>query len=123
MLHTLGGWLNHDKDKAIKDYFYPTKLLVDQISTERPQWTGMTYEQYLESIGENGAIFVGDSETVANKIIKVMEELGLTRFYLHLPIASMPHEDVMNAIRIYGEEVVPKVKTYFQKRLSKIVLN
>lgn len=110
------GWLNHDKDKAIKDYFYPTKLLVDQISTERPQWTGMTYEQYLESVGENGAIFVGDSETVANKIIKVMEELGLTRFCLHLPIASMPHEDVMNAIRIYGEEVVPKVKTYFQKK-------
>ena len=45
-----------------------------------------------------------------------MEGLGLTRFYLHLPIASMPHEDVMNAIRIYGEEVVPKVKTYFQKK-------
>ena len=115
MLHTL-GWLNQDKEKAIKDYFYPTKLLVDQISKERPQWTGMTYEQYLEAVGENGAIFVGDSETVANKIIKVMEELGLTRFYLHLPIASMPHEDVMDAIRIYGEEVVPKVKTYFQKK-------
>ena len=56
------------------------------------------------------------SRAVANKIIKVMEELGLTRFYLHLPIASMPHEDVMNAIRIYGEEVVPNVKTYFQKK-------
>ena len=65
------GWLNQDKEKAIKDYFYPTKLLVDQISTERPQWNGMTYEQYLEAVGENGAIFVGDSETVANKIIKV----------------------------------------------------
>ncbi len=39
------GWLNQDKEKVIKDYFYPTKLLVDQISTERPQWNGMTYEQ------------------------------------------------------------------------------
>ena len=52
-----------------------------------------------------------------------MEELGLTRFYihfyLHLPIASMPHEDVMNAIRIYGEEVVPKVKAYFRKKDEK----
>lgn len=86
---------------------------------ERPQWNGMTYEQYLEAVGENGAIFVGDSETVANKIIKVMEELGLTRFYLHLPIASMPHEDVMNAIRIYGEEVVPKVKAYFREKDEK----
>lgn len=64
-------WLNQDKEKVIKDYFYPTKLLVDQISTERPQWNGMTYEQYLEAVGKNGAIFVDDSETVANKIIKV----------------------------------------------------
>ncbi len=94
-------------------------MLVDQISTERPQWNEMTYEQYLESVGENGAIFVGDSETVANKIINVMEELGLTRFYLHLPIASMPHEDVMNTIRIYGEEVVPKVKAYFREKDEK----
>ena len=54
-------------------------MLVDQISTERPQWNGMTYGQYLEAVGENGTIFVGDSETVANKIIKVIEELGLTR--------------------------------------------
>ena len=69
------GWLNQDKEKAIKDYFYPTKLLVDQISTERPQWNGMTYEQYLEAVGENGAIFVGDSETAANKIIKVQKNL------------------------------------------------
>lgn len=113
------GWLNQDKEKAVKDYFCPAKLLVVQISKERPQWTGMIYEQYLDAVGENGAIFVGNSETVANKLIKVMEELGLTRLYLHLPIASMPHEDVMNAIRIYGEEVVPKVKEYFQKKSEK----
>lgn len=108
------GWLNQDKDKAIKDYFYPTKLLVDQISKERPQWQEMTYDQYLEATGENGAIFVGDSTTVANKIIKIVEELKLTRFYLHLPIASMPHEEVLNAVKIYGTEVIPKVKSYFK---------
>ena len=39
----------------------------------------MTYEQYLESIGENGVIFVGDADTVADKIIKMMELLGLDR--------------------------------------------
>ena len=31
----------------------------------------------------------------------------------------MPHEDVMNAIRIYGEEVVPRVKTYFREKDEK----
>lgn len=110
------GWLSDDKEKAIKEYFYPTKLLVDTISKERPNWTGMTYDQYLESIGEDCVMFVGDSETVANKIIKMMETLILTRFYLHLPIASMPHEDIMKAIEIYGTEVVPKVKKHFKAK-------
>jgi hypothetical protein len=45
-----------------------------------------------------------------------MELLGLKRFYLHLPIASMPHKDVLKAIEIYGKEVVPKVKKYFKAR-------
>ncbi len=39
-------WLEDDKDQAIQNYFYPTKLLVDQISSERPHWQEMTYEQY-----------------------------------------------------------------------------
>ncbi|MBP2057937.1 putative LLM family oxidoreductase [Lactobacillus colini] len=110
------GWLDHDNEKAIKDYFYPTKLLVDQISSERPHWNGLTYEQYLQSVSDNGVIFAGDSETVANKIIKMMEILGLSRFYLHLPVGSMPHESVLNAIEIYGKEVVPKVKEYFKDK-------
>lgn len=110
------GWLEDDKDQAIQNYFYLTKLLVDQISSERPHWQEMTYEQYLASTGDNGAIFVGDADTVAKKIIRVIADLGLTRFYLHLPIASMPHDDVLKAIGIYGKEVVPKVKQYFRSK-------
>ena len=48
----------------------------------------------------------------------MMELLGLKRFYLHLPIASMPHKDVLKAIEIYGKEVVPKVK-----KISRIKVN
>lgn len=113
------GWLNQDKDKAIRDYFYPTKLLVDAISKERDHWNGMTYEQYLEGVKDDGGIFAGDSDTVAQKIINMIETLGLSRFYLHIPVASMPHEDILNAIRIYGTEVVPKVKKHFQEKDEK----
>ncbi|WP_267201579.1 LLM class flavin-dependent oxidoreductase [Limosilactobacillus kribbianus] len=110
------GWLSDDNEQAIKEYFYPTKLLIDTIGKERPQWKEMTYEQYLESIGTDGAIFVGDADRVADKIIKMMEDLGLKRFYLHLPIASMPHDKIMRAIEIYGKGVVPKVKQYFERK-------
>lgn len=45
--------------------------------------------------------------------------MGLTCFYLHLPIASMPHEDIMKVIEIYGNEVVPKVKKHFKDKENK----
>ncbi len=58
----------------------------------------------------------GDPEHVAAKIIGLIEALELDRFMLHLPIGSMPHEDVLEAIRLYGEEVAPIVRDYFKER-------
>ncbi|MBJ8349466.1 LLM class flavin-dependent oxidoreductase [Streptococcus zalophi] len=110
------GWLSDDKEKAEKEYFYPTKQLVDNISKDRPHWTELTYDAYLQQIGPNGAMFVGDAETVANKLIRMIEDLKLDRFMLHLPVGSMPHEDVLKAIRIFGEEVAPKVREYFANK-------
>lgn len=108
------GFIAEDNQKAIDDYFYPTKALVDQLATERPHWRPLTKEQYLNSVGEYGAMFVGDPENVAQKIIKTIENLGIDRFMLHIPVGSMPHEDVLTAIRLFGEEVAPKVRKYFE---------
>lgn len=107
------GFIAEDNQKAIDDYFYPTKALVDQLATERPHWRPLTKEQYLNSVGEYGAMFVGDPENVAQKIIKTIESLGIDRFMLHIPIGSMPHDAVLTAIRLFGEEVAPKVRKYF----------
>lgn len=75
----------------------------------------MTRKMYQQAIGSDGAMIVGDVNTVANKIICLIEILDLDRFMLHLPIASMPHEKVMNAIKLYGEGVLPIVKEYFRE--------
>lgn len=61
-------------------------------------------------------MFVGSPEDVANKMIKVIKELGLDRFMLHLPVGSMPHEEVLKSIKLYGEKVVPIVREYFEKK-------
>ena len=91
-------------------------MLVDQISTERPHWTGLSKERYLNSVGSDGAMFVGSPEDVAAKLIKVIENLGLDRFMLHLPVGSMPHEDVIKSIKLYGEKVAPIVREYFRNK-------
>ena len=110
------GFIADSYEKAVEDYFIPTKTMVDSIAKDRPHWRPLTKEQYLNSIGENGSMFVGDSKSVANKIIHFMENLEVDRFMLHLPIGSVLHEDVLNAIRLYGEEVAPAVRKYFEEK-------
>ena len=110
------GFVWDTTEEAIEKYFWPTKTLVDQISKERPHWTPLIKERYLNSVGPDGAMFVGSPEDVANKMIKVIEELGLNRFMLHLPVGSMPHEEVLKSIKLYGEKVVPIVRKYFEKK-------
>ena len=110
------GWIEENNFQAIENYFYPTKQTVDNIAKDRPHWSEMTKEQYYASVGPNGAMFVGDPAHVAQKIIRIIEDLQLDRFMLHLPIGSMPHEDVLKAIKLYGEEVAPIVRRYFENK-------
>ena len=107
------GWIAEDGEQAVKDYFHPTKQVVDAISKDRPHWQELSYEQYLEQVGPNGAMFVGNPDQVAEKLIRMIEDLGLDRFMLHLPLGSMPHEQVLRAIELFGTQVAPKVRAYF----------
>ncbi|MGX7111705.1 LLM class flavin-dependent oxidoreductase [Gemella cuniculi] len=110
------GFVAETDEEAIKKYFHPTKQVVDAISKDRPFWRPLTFEQYLNSVGSDGAMLVGSPETVANKLIDMIETLGLDRFMLHLPLGSMEHEDIMKSIKLFGKEVAPKVREYFAKK-------
>lgn len=107
------GWIAEDNEQAVRDYFHPTKMVVDAISKDRPHWQELTYEQYLQQVGPNGAMFVGNPDQVAKKLITMIETLQLDRFFLHLPLGSMPHEEVLKAIELFGTKVAPKVREYF----------
>ena len=61
-------------------------------------------------------MLVGSPDTVANKLIKMIDVLGLNRFMLHLPLGSMQHEDILKAIELFGSEVAPKVRAYFENK-------
>ena len=53
---------------------------------------------------------------MANKIIETVETLGLSRFMLHTPVGSMPHEHTINTIKLLGERVKPIVDKYFENK-------
>jgi alkanesulfonate monooxygenase SsuD/methylene tetrahydromethanopterin reductase-like flavin-dependent oxidoreductase (luciferase family) len=70
----------------------------------------MTRPQFDMMRGERGSLVLGDVESVAAKILRMKEVLGIQRFMLHISVGTLPHEQVMRAIELLGSEVAPLVR-------------
>ena len=103
------GFIARSNEEAIEKFFPPTQAVMNKIGRERG-WPPYTKENFLHANGMDGAIYAGDPETVAKKIILLKEHLGINRFYLQTPVGSMDHADVLSCIELFGKEVVPRVK-------------
>lgn len=109
------GYVAETDEQAKKEYFPSLKAHHDILGRERG-WPEFDENMFEREIGNNGAIYLGSPETVAQKIIETVETLGLNRFMIHTPVGSMPHDYVMKSIRLFGERVKPIVDKYFENK-------
>ena len=103
------GYVASSDAAAIEESWPHYEAMHAQIGRERG-WPPMTRAQYEEGAGPDGAYFVGAPETVAAKIVAVARGLGLARFDLKYSIGTLPHEQLMRSIELYGSEVAPLVR-------------
>jgi len=101
-------------DEQAREELWPHfKANRDRIGAERG-WGPMTREEF-DREANDGAVFVGSPETVATKIVRAAEGLGLNRFDLKYSNGTMPHEQLMSSIALYGREVIPLVREKLSK--------
>jgi probable LLM family oxidoreductase len=103
------GFIAEDTQTAADKFFPPTQYVMNVLGRERG-WGHYDRAGFDAARSLEGALYVGDPETVARKIIHLRKQVGVTRFMLHVPVGSMPHEDVMKAIELLGTEVAPRVR-------------
>jgi len=103
------GFVAEDTETAADKFFPPTQYVMNKLGRERG-WGPYSRRAFDQARTLEGALYVGDPETVAEKIIFLRKKVGITRFMLHVPVGSMPHEDVMKAIELFGKEVAPRVR-------------
>lgn len=103
------GFIAQDTAAAADSFFPSTQYVMNVLGRERG-WGHYDRSKYDAARSFDGALYVGDPETVAQKIIHLRKKVGITRFMLHVPVGSMPHEEVMNAIELLGTEVAPRVR-------------
>ena len=99
-----------DTTQAAADTFYaPQAEVMNRIGRERG-WGPTNRAQFDQSIGPDGHLFLGDPETVAEKIVAHHRLFGNDRFLLQMAIGPMPHAAIMRGIELYGTKVAPLVR-------------
>lgn len=69
-----------------------------------------TFEQFLQDVGPDGALYVGSPDTVARKIASALRTLGASRFDLKYGMNGLPHESLMDCVELFGTKVAPQVR-------------
>lgn len=96
--------------QAAEDFFPGYARTFTEIGRERG-WPPTTRAQFDALTGPTGALFVGDAQTVVDKILLANESLGgLSRITLQMSVAGLSHEKTLTAIRILGDTVAPAVR-------------
>ncbi|WP_114941395.1 LLM class flavin-dependent oxidoreductase [Mucilaginibacter endophyticus] len=104
------GYVAETDDKAISEYYPGYSELWTRLGRERG-WPPVTRPQFDQLVGPQGVLVVGGPERVAEKLLRHGEALGgVDRFTFQMDNAGLTHEQLMNSIRLIGEQVMPLVR-------------
>jgi probable LLM family oxidoreductase len=114
-LHSL-GYVAQTHEEAVENYYPGYAETFTRIGKERG-WPPVTRGHFEAQNSKWGAYLVGDSDEVAEKILRHSASLGgIYRFTFQLDNAGLSHQQLSETIALIGEEVIPKVK----KGLSRV---
>ncbi|MFJ8357351.1 LLM class flavin-dependent oxidoreductase [Streptomyces sp. NPDC093984] len=98
-----------DTDEEARELHWPHyKVIRDRIGALRG-WPPVRKEEYDAEI-EHGSLYVGSPETVARKMARAVEALGVGRFDLIYTAGAQPVSARLRAVELYGTKVIPMVR-------------
>jgi probable LLM family oxidoreductase len=99
-----------DTNQQAADEWYPSYAeVMTRIGRERG-WPPSTRAQYDAQRGPRGALLVGTSEEIAERIVYQYGIFGHQRFLMQFSVGTMPHAQTMRAIELFGVSVAPMVR-------------
>ena len=104
------GFVAATNDEAIAQYYPGYAELWTKLGRERG-WPPVTPSQFNGLIAPKGVLVVGGPEQVAEKLISHSKALGgIDRFTFQMDNAGLTHQQLMQSIKLIGEDVIPLVK-------------
>lgn len=104
-----------ETSQGAADTYYPAHAeVMNRIGRERG-WPPGRREHFEAERGLRGALFVGDAEQVAEKVVFQHRLFGHDRTLLQ-SVGLLPHREVMRFIELLGTEVAPRVRAELAAR-------
>jgi len=104
--HALFG----ENEAELSKIYYPLYAAqMDRVGRSRG-WPPYQRTQFEFGKSRHGALFIGEPNAMAEKILYMHEMFGLTRFAAHMDVGAPSHALMMKSIELYGKKIVPQVK-------------
>lgn len=102
------GLVAETDEQALETLWPHYKRTMDRLGAERG-WPPASRMRFQASAGPDGNLVVGSPDTVARKIARIAEGLGLSRLDIKYSAGTLPHEPMMRSIELLGTRVKPMV--------------
>ncbi|MEO6916720.1 MAG: LLM class flavin-dependent oxidoreductase, partial [Chitinophagaceae bacterium] len=96
------------------DYYPVYAAQMNRVGRQRG-WPAYQPQQFETGRAPGGHLLVGDANEAIDKILKLHELFGLTRFSAHMDVGGPSHASMMRSIEIYGGTIAPKVREALAK--------
>ena len=113
------GLIGDDSRQVADDAYAAYSYVMARIGRERG-WPPPSREQFESERGPRGANLVGTPDEVAAKILYEHELFGLDRFLIQMSVGTLPHDEVLHAIELFGTKVAPIVRREIERRTEAI---
>lgn len=103
------SFFGENSRQTASDYYPLYAAQMNRIGRQRG-WPPYQPQQFEQGRGQNGHLVIGDASEAIDKILKMQELFGLTRFSAHMDVGAPSHLSMMKSIEIFGNKIAPKVR-------------
>ncbi len=103
------GFIADTAQEAADQAFPFFAEVMTRIGRERG-WPPTTRADFDAQCGPTGALLVGSPQQVIDKILYERELFGMNRFLIQFSVGSLPHDQIMRSIELFGTVVAPAVR-------------
>lgn len=103
------SFFGEDSRQTADEYYPLYAAQMNRIGRQRG-WPPYQKQQFEHGRGPGGHLLIGDASEAIDKILKMQELFGLTRFSAHMDVGAPSHPSMMKSIEIFGTKIAAKVR-------------